>query len=62
MANDQLFRNYNITDSELTVFTQHICDSMTSEMFFAINSSELQLGEGLFRKKRTKNTFSFFHQ
>ena len=32
MSNEQLVRDYRITDSELTVFTQHICDSMTRDI------------------------------
>ena len=31
MSNEQLMRNYRMTDSELTAFTQHICDSMTRD-------------------------------
>lgn len=32
MPNEQLMRDYRMTDSELTVFTQHICDSMTRDI------------------------------
>ncbi|MDT3741358.1 MAG: hypothetical protein RO257_17870 [Candidatus Kapabacteria bacterium] len=31
MSNEQLMRNYKMTDSELTAFTQHVCDSMTRD-------------------------------
>ena len=39
MANEQLFREYKLSDSELTMFTQHICDCITRDIdeFAAFN-------------------------
>lgn len=37
MSNEQFCRDYRITDSELTVFTQHICDSMTRDLTLFAN-------------------------
>ena len=31
MSNEQLTREYKMSDSELTAFTQHVCDSMTRD-------------------------------
>ena len=57
MSNEQFKRDYKMTDSDLTVFTQHVCDCMTRDIMefanygvTATNVTALQTKNDLFER------------